>query len=105
MLTIHKYVFADDRRTDGIIDFAPKVNEFTIQLPQGAVVRHVAMQGSVICLWAEVDTEQPMEPQRIFKIGTGAPVPIEAMHYYIGTVFQNGFVWHLYGTEHLKRAR
>jgi hypothetical protein len=67
----------------------------TIEMPSGAHILHVGMQDGTPCLWALVDTEEP--PISIsFRIhGTGRPVDEQGINY-IGTYFQDMFVWHVF---------
>ena len=64
-----------------------------INMPFGAIIRHVAFQDNALCLWAEVYPNNPPEPVTIVVIGTGHLIPRGA---YIGTVHDpRGFVWHV----------
>ena len=67
-----------------------------LQMPRGAeplCVMHQPMSG--VCIWAEVDPEQPIERRRFWCIGTGhGAVPENAK--YLGSVVENDYVWHLY---------
>jgi len=68
-----------------------------VSMPVGAKPICVQVQGDLLCLWAEVNTE-PERPRggRTFEIiGTGNPIP-EAERAYIGTVQMPPFVWHVY---------
>lgn len=85
MKTIYKYAL---RVTD----------EQRVDLPRGAVVRLVAVQGNTLCLWAEVDPEAPLSP-RTFRIhGTGHPILTtdDEILFYVGSVMMDPFVWHVY---------
>jgi hypothetical protein len=65
-----------------------------IDMPTGAVLRHVASQGSMPTMWFEVDPEAASELRQFKVIGTGHVVP-EGWDY-IGTVMTGVFVWHIY---------
>lgn len=68
-----------------------------IQMPQGAEVLRVGMQGSTICLWACFIQNQPMAG-RIFQIvGTGQPVVLRDT--YIGSVTDGAFEWHIWESK------
>lgn len=67
----------------------------TVELPCFAKFLSVQLQNNVICLWSEVMTDLQPYQYKIFIIGTGYPVPEDAVKY-IGTVQQDGFVWHVY---------
>lgn len=85
MKTIYKYAL---RVTD----------EQRVDLPRGAVVRLVAVQGHALCLWAEVDPEAPLS-SRTFRIyGTGHPILTtdDEILFYVGSVVMDPFVWHVY---------
>ena len=65
-----------------------------IEMPDGARILSVQMQGEQPCLWAEVDPNQVRERRKFFVAATGGPAPERAQ--YLGT-FQNGaFVGHVY---------
>jgi len=82
-------------------------------MPKHANIIHVGEQRSVLCLWAEVDTEEKEVDRRTFymmRTGNLWPsVPVK----HIGTVIkkEGRFVWHIYEaatrwmaeTEKLKR--
>ncbi len=85
MRTVFKYEFS-------ITD------EVEIAMPLGAVVLHVGQQGigqTRICLWAEVDTQQPDETRTFYVRGTGHPLP-EADVAHVGSIVGNPFVWHVF---------
>ena len=66
----------------------------TIDIPQGSVIRHVAMQGETPCIWAEVDEEQQTTERTFRFYGTGHHV--EPGWQWVGTVQQPPFVWHIF---------
>jgi len=70
-------------------------NDFLV--PLGARVIHVGRQFGIICIWAEVDDEQPKEPRSFTIVGTGHPRPFKPSEY-LGTVFTDDgrYVWHIY---------
>ena len=61
MKTIHKYELVIDDRTE-------------VRMPQGAEVLSVQCQYDKPCVWAMVDTEQPMQAHRFVVRGTGHPL-------------------------------
>jgi len=84
MITVHKY----------------KLDPYNAQvnLPVGAEVLSAGYQLGEICIWAKVDTEQPME-ERYFKVfGTGHKIHINmGIDYkFISTVFIDTFVFHVF---------
>lgn len=46
-----------------------------LNLPHGAVVRHVGYQGNDVCLWAEVDPDNADQRRIFFAVPTGGIVP------------------------------
>jgi len=84
-------------------------------MPKGSNIIHVGVQRNVICLWAEVDTEQKQLVKRAFyMVGTGNMwPPVQVRH--IGSVIKKDTdkfsPWHVYQeitdwmteTERLKR--
>lgn len=83
MVTVWKYVI-------------PSVHEpASFDMPTGAHILRVALQGESVCLWARVDTGAPMESRQFSVWGTGHPIPPDAE--YRGTVdHYGGFVWHVF---------
>lgn len=47
---------------------------FTLELPKGAQVLSVQMQGATPCLWALVDTKAEAERRTFRLAGTGHPI-------------------------------
>jgi hypothetical protein len=43
----------------------------TLKMPRFAEPLHVAVQGRALCLWALVDTEQPLQNHELEVYGTG----------------------------------
>lgn len=65
------------------------------QMPRGAKLRAVQMQGVVPTLWAEVDEAAPKATRVLCFYGTGHNMPADPGAY-VGTVQDGPFVWHLY---------
>lgn len=85
MKTIFKYEF-------------PIASDFSLEMPEGANVVSVQMQGETPCMWATVDN-QAKPVRRAFSIlGTGQSLPglWEQGMRFIGTFQQPPFVWHLF---------
>jgi len=84
MKTIHKYPLVI-------------VHEQPIQMPSGAEILSVAVQNETPCLWALVETENPMQKRSIVIVGTGHPAP-EGNYRFVGTVMLCGgvLVWHVF---------
>lgn len=66
-----------------------------IEMPKGAQVLHVALQGATAHIWVLVDPEAPREERNFVVVGTGWNFD-SAGHRYIGTWFENWLVWHLF---------
>ena len=65
-----------------------------IEMPKGASILSVNMQGADCCMWALVDTESETEEREFEIVGTGWQI-YDSMSY-VGTCFANdGFVWHI----------
>lgn len=72
-----------------------KHGEQAIEMPKGAAIRCAQFQNGEIHLWAEVDSDVPIDVRKFETFGTGwgiEPSPRK----YIGTVQVRGFVWHIY---------
>lgn len=87
MKTIHKYEVT-------------ALEDFTVQMPQGAEVLTVQVQGAAVCMWARIDTDRPLGTYRFGVHGTGHELTeFTATAPYVGT-FQLGggaLVFHLFG--------
>lgn len=68
-----------------------------LEMPQGAEILTVQVQGETPCVWAKVDPNLAKEARKFFIVGTGKTFP-EGAAEYIGTFQMNGgaLVWHLY---------
>jgi hypothetical protein len=89
MTTIYKYPFAVRYLTE---------QDFVIDMPAGAEVLSVQVQGDSVCLWAMVDTEAAAEVRRFRMFGTGHPLPRDAAGRlrFVGTVQDGWYVGHLF---------
>jgi hypothetical protein len=84
MLTIYKYPF----RVDDAV---------TIDLPRSAKLLKVEAQHGTPCLWALVDTDEPVESRRFHVFGTGNPIgDDQGVGDHVATFQQGPFVWHLF---------
>lgn len=64
-------------------------------IPEGAQVLTLAVQHGRIFAWIMVDPDAEVRPW-VFEIyGTGHAIP-EGQRMFLGTVFQNQFVWHVF---------
>jgi len=68
----------------------------TIKLPLGATVLHVGEQAQSVCLWALVDTNQPLVGRRFMLVGTGHPIPETATYHGTGHIMIGGLVFHVF---------
>jgi hypothetical protein len=87
MKTIHKYRLA-----------VPGTQ--IINLPQGfdlLFAGHDPNQHP--CVWALVDTTQPLQPVTFHLIGTGQPIP--SNYLYFDSFIQNQYVWHVFFNSEL----
>lgn len=84
MKTIYKYPLAI-------------MGEQSVQMPEYAAILRVGMQAGQLCLWAEVNTDKPIEKRTIEIFGTGHEMT-KTHKDYIGTAIddQNGLVWHVF---------
>jgi len=64
----------------------------TIMMPAGARILSVQVQATRICLWAELDTDSPLEERKFAVFGTG-DTP-EGKH--LATIQDGALVWHIY---------
>ncbi len=54
----------------------------TVAMPQGARILTVQVQQGQPCLWAAVDSEQPVKPRTIRMYGTGHPIDPEDCYHW-----------------------
>lgn len=88
MATIWKFTLDGGLKSDG---------SMILEMPAGAEVLAVQVQGETPCLWAKVDPNLAKEARKFFIVGTGKAFP-EGADEYIGT-FQmrdGALVWHLF---------
>lgn len=68
-----------------------------LSLPTGAKILKVDMQHSKLYLWAQVVDGTGSEELRHFCIhGTGQEIVDAHLQRHLATVFDGGFVWHVY---------
>jgi hypothetical protein len=75
--------------------FGTPGSQIIMNMPAGAKLLTMQLQGGVPTIWAEVDTDNPMEPRKIATFGTGWELPEEPGQY-VGTFQEGPFVWHVY---------
>jgi hypothetical protein len=86
--TIYKYVF----------DYESDIQEF--KMPSAAIPLCVHMQGKNICMWCDVCPANPQVTRKFFIVGTGNTKP-EGCRVYLGSVFPDPFVFHIYTYEEI----
>lgn len=79
-----------------IFKYPMQLDDRSLALPRGAVIRRFAMQHGVPTVWAEVDSNAPTVTRRVQIFGTGHPLPEGAV--YLGSCDHGQFVWHLFET-------
>ena len=57
----------------------------TIEMPNGAEMLTVQVQAGIPCLWAKVNTENPVHKYKFKTHGTGHPLDKDFNGLYIGT--------------------
>lgn len=94
MLTIWKYELS-----------SIGVNE--VEMPKSSIVRHVGISPTGImdslCVWCEVNTENPLVKEQFYVVGTGQEIPKNIFNActFVGTaITDDGFVWHVYWGYH-----
>ena len=68
----------------------------TLRLPQDAQILSVQMQQGILCLWAKVNIDFPLENRHIAVVGTGNPIAFGIRARFIGTVQDGPLVWHVF---------
>lgn len=69
-------------------------DDFTLEMPTGAIIRHLDTQEGQPTIWAEVDNlVEAREARRFVIVGTGHTLP--GSYIYLGSWQHRGFVWHL----------
>lgn len=69
-----------------------------VEAPVGANWLCAHEQNDEICVWAEVETTNPMEPNRFLIYGTGFDIECEYTRKYLGSAFleKGHLVFHVY---------
>jgi len=86
-----------------IYKYEIKIGLYSIEIYQGAKILTVQTQYDTLCIWAIVDTKQPIVERKIQVIGTGFSLP-PALGIYIGTIqLENGaFIGHVFDLGEIK---
>lgn len=96
MAKIYKMVYKYD---------VPHAANFVVSLPTGAEILDIQVQDDNIRMWALIDVDVDTYENRTFKLaGTGTPMKFDKGtksrlgkgYKHIGTVQQDGYVWHIF---------
>lgn len=71
-------------------------DEQYVTVPDGAQFLSAQMQGSQLCIWALVDTDNFDCRPRVKIFGTGHHVEVDDGWKFVGTVQDRIFVWHIF---------
>lgn len=76
----------------------PIHDRLALEMPTGARILAVQMQGTAPCLWALVDPDAKPQSRFFYIFGTGHPVPDKKIGAFVGTFQMAGgaLVWHLF---------
>ncbi len=72
----------------------PLVPNIKIPLPRSRKLLSAQIQGEEICVWAEIETNEPCFECTFSIVATGENPP-EHMTY-LSTIQLDGFVWHIF---------
>lgn len=72
------------------------IDGFQLEMPKGSHIVLVEPQEEQPCIWAEVDSEAPMELRTFLLFGTGHAVVNSDFASHVASFQQPPFVWHLY---------
>ena len=86
MKTIHKYQLTQ----------TSSERTMTVEMPQFHEIVRLDLQNNVITIWAIVDTDTQLYKETFHIFGTGHRIPEHSKFEYVGTIFQFGFVWHIF---------
>lgn len=72
-------------------------SEQRIEIPEGALLLTVQIQGELPCLWAVVDRDAPLATLVLWTAGTGHPLPSTEGEYLSTYQLQSGaLVFHVF---------
>lgn len=83
----------------------PIMDTATIPMPRFARPIAVAEQAGALCLWAEVDANEPLVNRDIHIRGTGNPLLGNEGRHIGSVVMSYGLVWHCYEDAEMARER
>ena len=67
-----------------------------IYLPKEIKFLSVQMQYDILCVWARVDENSENVPYIFHIYGTGQDCCNSLKYFYLGTIQQSSFVWHIF---------
>ena len=72
-----------------------------IEMPADALILNLATQYEKPCIWAQVETEAPLEKRRFVTLGTGHPFTNHEQARFVGTFMLHGgsFVGHVFEVQ------
>ena len=73
--------------------------EYVMEIPEGAKLLWIHKDPNEnMCLWAEVDTDKPVEKLYCTLIGTGWPIEdtLKNGYKYFSSFLDGAYVWHVY---------
>lgn len=73
--------------------------EHDLNLPTGAQLLTLQLQGDIPTLWFLCDADAPLAPRRLAIYGTGWPLPA-APGQYLATFQAGALVWHVFEVWH-----
>jgi hypothetical protein len=76
--------------------YALKPGQNVLEMPHGAEILTVQMQGGEPMLWARVNSDNEKEPRTVTIAGTGHDCPLPLEHVYISTFQMGPLVWHAF---------
>jgi hypothetical protein len=77
----------------------PHVDRLKIRASSCAVPLSVGLDPEGrLCLWMQVDPAGPKRDLDVFVVGTGNPIPPEAINF-VGSVTEGLFVWHIFTSK------
>lgn len=81
-----------------VYKYLANIGELTfLMLPKDSKILTVQKQGHHICFWALHTSEGTLiERKTILRVGTGHPFDDRKEYQYIGTVQEDGLVWHYF---------
>lgn len=67
-----------------------------VQMPAKSQILHIGLQDKSVCIWCQVDTEQPQVQRVISMVLTGVEGSFMSRGKYIGTLAVDGYAMHYF---------